>query len=106
MYPLSFTAPEPQTLLYKSIDPSVPAPEKYTHDPSLQLTHEQQLCIYQKAAAGQSPARKAGRNRECLLLEKLAYTDANNLFFFPAAHALLHRVVKDFCIRALEKVHP
>ena len=106
MYPLGYSGPEPQTLLHIPGDPPVPAPKKYMHDPSLQLTDEQQRFISQQAAAGRFPARKAGRSGECLFLKKLSYTDANNLFLVPAAHALLHGVVKDFWNRALEKVCP
>ena len=74
------------------------------NDASLQLTHERQMFISHKAATGQFPARKAGRSGESLFLTRLRYTDANNLFLVPAAHALLHGLVKDFWNRVLEKV--
>lgn len=103
MYPLGYSAPEPQTLLHPT---AVPAPKKYMNDASLQLTHEQQMWISHKVAQGEFPAKLAGRSGECLFLTRLRYTDANNLFLVPAAHALLHGLVKDFWNRVLEKVCP
>ena len=63
----------------------MPAPKKYMYDPSLQLTHEKQLFISRKAAAGEFPARKAGRSGDCLFLTRLSYTEANNLFLVPCS---------------------
>lgn len=106
MYPLGYSTPEPQTLLHIPGQPPVAPREKHMHDPSLQLTDERQRLISHKAATGEFPARKAGRSGECMFLKKLRYTNANNLFLVPAAHALLHGLVKDFWSRMLEKVCP
>jgi hypothetical protein len=93
-YYYGYHEPRPQILAFGGVEMKV-------GDPRLRLSHDAQMLRAQEVEGRIKAANTAGCHGVSIVCSTLPYTDYNNVWVVPVAHALLYGVAKDFVAHLL-----